>query len=965
MEDLLKSEAETTREHVTKEVRHTEQSMKEHIAGTTRSHEEALTEQKQHERLLRSLKFPEMYSRQNSIMAPEDATFERIFRSFDRIASSLLEPSQEDEIDSSGDSDESDTSGSSGFSEGLGSDSFNMGEVDAIWQDLGDWLRSDEPLFWIQGKPGSGKSTLVKSLTSHEATQRLLDTWNPHSMTVTHYFFMIGSSPFQQNIVGFYSSVIHQILTKLARGSSLTSKILQQLPLAGSKDHLGDWSTPELMDLLMATLNEVDMPPVCLFVDGLDEHVGADGPDGLLKRLQALYEHPKVKMCVSSRPEPRFTHLLRLAPSLRVHDLTRPDMEAHVQLQLDEFIQDGRITRQISSDLTRKLLEGAQGVFLWLHLALQSVKQGIRNGDDGTLLMDRVRELPQELEDLYTSMWKKVNQNRRVYRESAAMYLELALTGSTMPFHRFYEVDIRCSMASYQYHMVLGDITLFEMLCCSRSTVAGTFLEPTAYVDYGQVEADVETVAKEIQIRCAGLLEMRPATELTITDRDISRSDEAALDAKLASVNKHLRMTRGISFVHRTARDFLITTTAGKEILGYSKLCSTDLRHARLRAYVCLTRLFWQGCRVPILMSDFLGSLSRNLIPMEVLPTLESELVRGIQRLYEADLIAHDHASHKRPFACELAVFPRLTTYALHPLEGCSASTATDALRDAWDLDRYPISQEFWIGPPLRWVRELLRRGADPFAVGEEYRRKTKPRRQINAMVAVMMQCFRNQTDHGIYVYVHEVVEAMMQAQPKFVEHDWLALGSVSGHDLRFLTFDTDSYSDEPNMHLVVCTSYILGLISGSTQHRPTSRQFRLQALQKMIPPAQPCLRLVGVSIPSRHDHMPFNRQFFAVKNQEYLPELHRILLELFQDKGGRTPYRFERTAEAVLEDGQRLASTLTESPNSDVLEEIEYEEMLSRIPHGVASSSDDSSRQQVLRSDAKLQFESIQGTGS
>jgi hypothetical protein len=181
MEDLLKNEAETTREHVTREMWHTEQSMKEHFAGTARSHEEALTVQKQHERLLQSLKFPEMYSRQNNIMEPEDVTFERIFWSFDRIASSFPETPLEDEVGSSDDPEEPDTPSSPESSGSLKYDSFDMGEVDRIWQDLVDWLRSDEPLFWIQGKPGSGKSTLVKSITSYKATQRLLDAWNPQS----------------------------------------------------------------------------------------------------------------------------------------------------------------------------------------------------------------------------------------------------------------------------------------------------------------------------------------------------------------------------------------------------------------------------------------------------------------------------------------------------------------------------------------------------------------------------------------------------------------------------------------------------------------------------------------------------------------------------------------------------------------------------------------------------------------
>jgi hypothetical protein len=346
-------------------------------------------------------------------------------------------------------------------------------------------------------------------------------------------------------------------------------------------------------------------------------------------------------------------------------------------------------------------------------------------------------------------------------------------------------------------------------------------------------------------------------------------------------------------------------------------------------------------------MSNFLGSLSKSLIPIEVLPTLESELVCGIQRLYEADLIAHDDASHKHPLACELAALPRLAAYALQPREGCSASTATDVLRDAWNLDGFWAAWDFEIGPPLEWVQELLRRGADPFAVGDEYRRGTKPRRRINAMVAVLRQYFGSQEGCGPYVW--KVVEAMMQAQPKFVEHDWLVLFSISDHYLRFWAFDTDSYSDEPGVHLAVCASFILSLVCGSPRQTPTLIQCRLQALLKTMPPTQPCLRFVGVSIPDRHPHKPFHRQFFSIKSQGYLPDLYRILLELFP--GRWMNHRFDRTAKAVLGDWQGLASALIESPDSDVLEETEYDEMLSRLPHGVASSSGDLSRGSMMSS--------------
>jgi hypothetical protein len=32
-----------------------------------------------------------------------------------------------------------------------------------VWDDLGQWLRSGHGIYWIHGKPGSGKSTLMVS----------------------------------------------------------------------------------------------------------------------------------------------------------------------------------------------------------------------------------------------------------------------------------------------------------------------------------------------------------------------------------------------------------------------------------------------------------------------------------------------------------------------------------------------------------------------------------------------------------------------------------------------------------------------------------------------------------------------------------------------------------------------------------------------------------------------------------
>lgn len=40
-----------------------------------------------------------------------------------------------------------------------------------------NWLSSDEGIFHISGKLGSGKSTLMKYLCNNDTTRSLLDTW--------------------------------------------------------------------------------------------------------------------------------------------------------------------------------------------------------------------------------------------------------------------------------------------------------------------------------------------------------------------------------------------------------------------------------------------------------------------------------------------------------------------------------------------------------------------------------------------------------------------------------------------------------------------------------------------------------------------------------------------------------------------------------------------------------------------
>lgn len=105
--------------------------------------------------------------------------------------------------------------------------------IDLMWRGFVDWLQSDASRFWIQGKPGSGKSTLVKSIIENQVTQTLLHRWRPEAQVLSIFFsfFWNIESPLQNNVKGMYYSLLYRILQdNKDLVSSMTEKFTFMLP---------------------------------------------------------------------------------------------------------------------------------------------------------------------------------------------------------------------------------------------------------------------------------------------------------------------------------------------------------------------------------------------------------------------------------------------------------------------------------------------------------------------------------------------------------------------------------------------------------------------------------------------------------------------------------------------------------------------------------------------------------------
>lgn len=80
---------------------------------------------------------------------------------------------------------------------------------------LRSWLQSGTGIFWIKGKPGAGKSTLMKFLTSAAQTNTSLEDWaNGNKLVIAEHYFWYPGTTMQKSHVGLYRSLLSSILAQ-------------------------------------------------------------------------------------------------------------------------------------------------------------------------------------------------------------------------------------------------------------------------------------------------------------------------------------------------------------------------------------------------------------------------------------------------------------------------------------------------------------------------------------------------------------------------------------------------------------------------------------------------------------------------------------------------------------------------------------------------------------------------------
>lgn len=360
------------------------------------------------------------------------------------------------------------------------------------WPDLHAWLRDGQGIYWLSGKAGSGKSTLMKYLHQAPALRATLESWaGGVPLIILSFFFWNAGSDLQKSQEGLLRSLVSQVLDQ---DPSFGRILFPEQFLLGA-----DWQDfPTFHELRRAfsrfTASLNGTTKVVMLIDGLDEfdQISLTMTE-LAEMFIAATRSTHVKAILSSRPLAPFEFSFRQHPKLRLHELTCTDITTYVDEKLAAHPRISELSAEDArgvQNLCKEIVDAAAGVFLWVKLVVRSLLEGLQNYDRLTDLQKRLRALPHDLEALFSHMLHNIPAEYKI--ESSRM---------------FQIVRSHKSNAYFQLSaLALGLAEGLGVKACEAETANSELSEETRhYID--------EQVAGRLRSRCVGLLEIRMRTE--------------------------------------------------------------------------------------------------------------------------------------------------------------------------------------------------------------------------------------------------------------------------------------------------------------------------------------------------------------------------------------------------------------------------------------------------------------------
>ncbi|KAI0898840.1 hypothetical protein F4806DRAFT_455761 [Annulohypoxylon nitens] len=384
------------------------------------------------------------------------------------------------------------------------------------------WMRnSGTGILWIEGKPGSGKSTLSKRIVKmlrNEHTSHKMASINAQSNQDTiiaafYYSFRGGVKQGSHELM--LRSIVYQIWKENSRLFSLLRDAYRELKSNDANGlREGSCWTYDRLKTVLLSLHNVNFPlSVSIVVDGMDESDSAHRENLLnfLINLPVNSSKCSIKVLIASRPENDIHSRLHRSNHIILQEENAGDVRRFVERSfksLEDYIVRPDDRKAMSSseigkysnkyhEIENYIINNSQGVFLWVSLVFKELRDLVKRGDyTMDSLQEEAQKLPKELggpDGFYRTIVQTVlnrqNENSRLDKDKKEKERErsrIILTWLTFPKRPismdelkdvlvtpFPSKDVNFSCYSLEQHRPLGIDRALGTYCGSLIEIRG------------------------------------------------------------------------------------------------------------------------------------------------------------------------------------------------------------------------------------------------------------------------------------------------------------------------------------------------------------------------------------------------------------------------------------------------------------------------------------------------------------
>ncbi|KAI1128713.1 hypothetical protein F5Y10DRAFT_291744 [Nemania abortiva] len=267
------------------------------------------------------------------------------------------------------------------------------------WADLTK-LEQHHGFLWIKGKPGTGKSVLMKYALGNLRNAAL-------NRTRICFFFNARGNELEKSTLGMYRSLLVQLYEKLPR----LQKAFDALGLSPNIPTQSlAWGIETLKDLFEQTIRLLGSRPVVCCIDALDECEEGQIRDmvGFFLRLGDVARAIQVRFWVlfTSRHYPHITINKGLHLVLESQEGHDQDISEYIENM--STIGDGEMASKLKRDIQTK----ASGVFMWVVLVVEILNKEHDEGRTMRRLQKTLSAIPDDLHELFRDILTRDTRNK-------------------------------------------------------------------------------------------------------------------------------------------------------------------------------------------------------------------------------------------------------------------------------------------------------------------------------------------------------------------------------------------------------------------------------------------------------------------------------------------------------------------------------------------------------------------------